>query len=658
MADPFFSNVTLLLQMRNDVLVEESGKVDFSIVGGGVLSAAQALYGTKSFFNPGTNTALLNYIQVTAKAGPDAAGLTFPLNTDFTIEHNFYWDTPTNDNDSFITSQVLYPTAGFWFQQGNPSTAIAFNSSSGGVVLGGNVSLDAWHKLIIVRAGIGGGARISIYIDDVRVATATSYNGQIGGGLALSALRIFAGSVAAVDNGDVNGFFAACRVTNGVARYNPALTNIVSDNAPYPLAVDPVTVPNILNLTEAAAEAAILGATLAVGAVTTAHSPTVPEGRVISQDPVGGTEVSPDSPVDFVLSLGPVLVIVPQLVGFTTTVATQRLTTAQLTLGAITLRADPAPVGTIIEQTPPADSHAVLGSAVSVVVSSGIVRGVVPQLLGKQLDAAAAALTSAGLALGKVTIITDPVAPLGSIYRQSIPAGTVVDLHTTVDVVQIALVRPFNFGATVISQYAQAPTINALVESMADSIDPAIEVTQFYDFVWNVNTAVGRGLDVWGRIVGVSRALRIPGSDPIVGFWNADLPYDWQPMSQGRFSRGDTSGQAYVLPDDAYRVLVLTKALANIVATNAQNLNRLLRNLFPGRGRVYVRDLGGMAMQFVFNFSLTPTEFAILTQSGVLPHPAGVFYSVIVVPTGKLFGFRNSNPGSVRPFNYGVFHSR
>lgn len=208
---------------------------------------------------------------------------------------------------------------------------------------------------------------------------------------------------------------------------------------------------------------------------------------------------------------------------------------------------------------------------------------------------------------------------------------------------------------TIISQYAQAPTLTRLIHNMDEYIDPRVKMEEFFDFVWSVDTAQGFGLDDWGKIVGVSRLLRIPGADPIVGFDNADVPPDWQPMSQGRFSRGDTTGQSYILPDDGYRVLILTKALANIVATTPAALNQLLRNLFPGRGRAFVRDLGGMAMQFVFNFSLTPVEYAILTQSGVLPHPAGVFYSVIVVPIGKLFGFRY---GDVLPFNRGPFNSR
>ncbi len=217
-----------------------------------------------------------------------------------------------------------------------------------------------------------------------------------------------------------------------------------------------------------------------------------------------------------------------------------------------------------------------------------------------------------------------------------------------------------NVERTIISQYGQSATITQLIQNMNGYIDPRTDFATFFDYVWNVNTAVGFGLDIWGKIVGVSRLLRIEGADPVVGFDTGNVPPDWQPMSYGRFARNGegTGGQSFELNDTAYRTLILTKALANISATNARTLNQLLHNLFPNRGRVYVRDLGGMRMQFVFNFSLSPVERAIVQQSGALPHPAGVLYSVIIVPTARLLGFRNSNPGSVLPFNFGVFNSR
>jgi len=191
---------------------------------------------------------------------------------------------------------------------------------------------------------------------------------------------------------------------------------------------------------------------------------------------------------------------------------------------------------------------------------------------------------------------------------------------------------------------------------MNEYIDPRVNMQAFYDYVWNVDTAVGFGLDIWGRIVGVSRLLKIPGNLETFGFANASIPPDWQPWNQGVWHTGNEVSQSYLLPDDVYRTLILTKALSNIVATTAQAINQLLRNLFPGRGRCYVVDLGGMAMQFTFEFPITPAEYAILTQSGALPHPAGVAYSVVVIPVAaKLFGFSEAGSAS-QPFDFGVFY--
>jgi hypothetical protein len=65
-----------------------------------------------------------------------------------------------------------------------------------------------------------------------------------------------------------------------------------------------VTVPNVVSLSQALAEANIVAAGLAVGTVTTTYSDTVDAGMVISQSPVSGTVVDAGSDVDIVVSLG------------------------------------------------------------------------------------------------------------------------------------------------------------------------------------------------------------------------------------------------------------------------------------------------------------------------------------------------------------------
>ena len=65
------------------------------------------------------------------------------------------------------------------------------------------------------------------------------------------------------------------------------------------------TVPDVVDKTQAAAEADILAANLIVGTVTTASSPTIVAGNVISQNPAAGASAPTGSAVDLVVSTGP-----------------------------------------------------------------------------------------------------------------------------------------------------------------------------------------------------------------------------------------------------------------------------------------------------------------------------------------------------------------
>ncbi|GJL79850.1 MAG: hypothetical protein NPINA01_28390 [Nitrospinaceae bacterium] len=66
-----------------------------------------------------------------------------------------------------------------------------------------------------------------------------------------------------------------------------------------------VSVPDVVGLTQAAAEAAIVGAGLDVGTVSTQSSATVSAGDVISQNPIGGASAAAGSSVKIVVSTGP-----------------------------------------------------------------------------------------------------------------------------------------------------------------------------------------------------------------------------------------------------------------------------------------------------------------------------------------------------------------
>lgn len=209
-----------------------------------------------------------------------------------------------------------------------------------------------------------------------------------------------------------------------------------------------------------------------------------------------------------------------------------------------------------------------------------------------------------------------------------------------------------NVEQTIISQYGNSATITQLVYNMNQYLDPRADFDAFYDYVWNVQTAQGFGLDIWGRIVGIKRELLVTGDALYFGF-NEALPGSYPFAEQPFYNGTPPATQTYTLGDDAYRTLILVKALSNISATNARSLNQLLQNLFGARGRCYVNDLGGMSIRYVFEFLLTSYELAIMTQSGAIPRPAGVNASLFTT-NAPVFGFSEAGPG-MAPFGQAPF---
>lgn len=204
-------------------------------------------------------------------------------------------------------------------------------------------------------------------------------------------------------------------------------------------------------------------------------------------------------------------------------------------------------------------------------------------------------------------------------------------------------------------QYAASTTIQQLITDWDSYFNTNWE-DQLYNIVWNVDTAQGFGLDIWGRIVVVGRNLTVPTSIPDIEYFgfNDASTQSWSPFNQESFYAGENQSNTVTLSDQAYRVLILTKALSNISATDSQSLNNVLSQLFPDRGRAWVNDLGSMAMRFVFEFALEPWEKAVLVGGNVMPRSAGVSAYIFEVPA-ETFGFAES--GDSLPFNDGTFLS-
>jgi len=183
---------------------------------------------------------------------------------------------------------------------------------------------------------------------------------------------------------------------------------------------------------------------------------------------------------------------------------------------------------------------------------------------------------------------------------------------------------------TVISQYANSPKLLAWIASFNDAIDAINLTNAFYDSMWNIDTATGYGLDVWGRIVGVKRTLYIPGGGTgQFGWGNGTGYFGWD---QAPWNSNNNLSPNYALSDTDYRRLILVKALSNISDRSIQSMNAALMIMFAGQGNVYVVDLGAMAMNYTFKFNPTVLDLAILQQSGAFANPSGVSTAIVISP--------------------------
>lgn len=214
----------------------------------------------------------------------------------------------------------------------------------------------------------------------------------------------------------------------------------------------------------------------------------------------------------------------------------------------------------------------------------------------------------------------------GPPYPRVNPPGSNGIGSFAIGVSPIGTISPFDPWSTVITQYANSPVLTELILSFNAAIDQTRNIDDLYDLLWNVATAQGYGLDVWGRLVGVGRTLQFPGNAGQFGFGEAGS--SWTGFGQGGFYSGAGTTTNFVLSDDDFRTLILAKAAGNVSDGSIPSINKILLSLFPNRGRSYVADGLDMTLTYTFEFALTPVELAIVQLSGVLPNPAGVAINI------------------------------
>jgi serine/threonine-protein kinase len=192
-----------------------------------------------------------------------------------------------------------------------------------------------------------------------------------------------------------------------------------------------IEVPPLAGKTRAQAARKLAQADLKLGEVRLAFSDSIPEGKVIDQNPSAGQVIQFGSAVNVTISKGPEPVSVPNVTGLAEAEAEAVITSAGLEWAREEDFSTTVPAGTVISQTPVGGVNVQEGSSVTVVVSKGPREFKMPEVVGMERAEAEDRLDQLGLV---VEVVKIPDRPGLVVVFQDPAAGTTVRAGETVTI--------------------------------------------------------------------------------------------------------------------------------------------------------------------------------------------------------------------------------
>ncbi|MEH1011572.1 Stk1 family PASTA domain-containing Ser/Thr kinase [Micromonospora sp. CPCC 206060] len=189
--------------------------------------------------------------------------------------------------------------------------------------------------------------------------------------------------------------------------------------------------PELVSLTKAQAEAQAAKAGLTLVYAEPQYDEKAAKDTVLRQDPASTARIVKGGTITLTLSLGPEVIAVPDVLGQTFELAEAALLDAKLVVARGTQRYDDnLPAGMVLEVQPKVGTEVKAGSKVTVILSRGRAPITVPNLVGKNINEARAALQKLGLV--PVETYQDSDKPKDQVLGQSPAVGSGVVKGTEV----------------------------------------------------------------------------------------------------------------------------------------------------------------------------------------------------------------------------------
>lgn len=195
-----------------------------------------------------------------------------------------------------------------------------------------------------------------------------------------------------------------------------------------------IAIPDLVNKSSMQAQQSLFRLGLH-STVTEETSETVPEDRVLRQEPLPGTKVARGDQVSLVVSSGLPMVVVPDVGGYAVADAQRRLQDAKLKSKVLQTYSASVPSGQVISLNPGLGTSVREGTTVALTVSKGVQPVSVPSVVGLGVDQARSRLRARGLTLYVGQQTQSDTIPANTVASQDPQAGSQLAPNSQVTVV-------------------------------------------------------------------------------------------------------------------------------------------------------------------------------------------------------------------------------
>lgn len=214
-----------------------------------------------------------------------------------------------------------------------------------------------------------------------------------------------------------------------------------------------------------------------------------------------------------------------------------------------------------------------------------------------------------------------------------------------------------SYSGLLIYQYQTKTKAKSHITAYAEEYEKIYNLLNSLPIVYDIDLAVGRQLDVIGRILGISRKVPFAVAKKYFGFDdNSDsypmdnlnasiIAYPFKDLNEPDYTSGE-------LNDNQYRLFLKGKAIKNNVKALMidEDENLSLQNAidFLFSNKAFVIDNQDMTLTIYIDTSYDLSLLQYIKQLDLIPRPQGVDYRLVLsYVEGDTFGFSdnaNSKP--------------